>query len=80
MVVKTATWLFFMEKFYSAWAIYSHSLTQCRNTRWCRINTVIDGCWEVHILVNEKVRHTHMKKLMVEHPDWDWDYWVAQFE
>ena len=31
-------------------------------------------------MVNAKIRNTHMKKLMKEHPDWDWDYRVAQFE
>jgi len=31
-------------------------------------------------MVNAKNRIIHLEKMMEEYPDWDWDYWVAQFE
>ena len=36
------------------------------------------GCWEVYILDNEKTRNDSLESLMSKHPDWDWDYWMAQ--
>ena len=35
---------------------------------------------EIHFMANAKTRIIHLEKMMKEYPDWDWDYWVAQFE
>ena len=34
------------------------------------------GCREEDGVANEKDRH--IDSMMKKHPDWDWDYWVAQ--
>ena len=35
-----------------------------------------DGCREEDRVANEKNRHIDSMKQ--KHPDWDWDYWMAQ--
>ena len=37
-----------------------------------------NGCWEAYLLDNEKNRNDSIESLMRKHPDWDWDYWMAQ--
>jgi hypothetical protein len=40
-----------------------------------------NGSRENHRVANEEDRNNRkLKELMAKHPDWNWDYWLCQFE